>query len=60
MPVNNTLSYSIWAVVLANWAGRLVHNSSQALQKRDGLPYNGFRTLVAAGNVAEARSLMGH
>jgi len=53
MPVNKKISFSIWYVFLAFWAVILVHDFIHALQKTEELPYSEFRTLVAAGNVAE-------
>jgi hypothetical protein len=54
MPVNNTISCSIWSLFLAMSAVMLVHDFYHALQKREALPYSEFRTLVEAGIVAEA------
>ena len=53
MPVNKKISFSIWYVFLAIWAVILVHDFILAMQKIEELPYSEFRTLVAAGNVAE-------
>jgi cell division protease FtsH len=53
MPVNKKISFSIWYVFLAIWAVILVHDFIHALQKIEELPYSEFRTLVAAGKVAE-------
>jgi cell division protease FtsH len=53
MPVNKKVSFSIWYIFLAIWAVILVHDFIHALQKIEELPYSEFRTLVAAGKVAE-------
>ena len=53
MPVNKKISFSIWYVVLAIIAVILVHDFIVATQKLEELPYSEFRTLVAAGKVAE-------
>jgi cell division protease FtsH len=53
MPVNKKISFSIGYVVLAIFAVILVHDFIVAMQKVEELPYSEFRTLVAAGNVAE-------
>jgi len=53
MPVNKKISFSIWYVFLAIWAVILVHDFIHTLQKLEELPYSEFRTLVAAGKVAE-------
>ena len=54
MPVNKKISFSIWYVVLAIFAVILVHDFIVATQKLEELPYSEFRTLLAAGKVAEA------
>lgn len=53
MPVDKKVSFSIWYVVLAIIAIVLVHDFIVAAQKLEELPYSEFRTLVAAGKVAE-------
>ena len=53
MPVNKKISFSIWYVFLAIFAVILVHDFIVATQKLEELPYSEFRTLVAAGKVAE-------
>ena len=52
-PINKKISFSIWYVVLAIIAIVLVHDFIVATQKLEELPYSEFRTLVAAGKVAE-------
>jgi cell division protease FtsH len=53
MPVNKKISFSIAYVLLAIGAVILVHDFIVSVQKIEELPYSEFRTLVAAGNVAE-------
>ena len=53
MPVNKKISFSIAYVLLAIGAVILVHDFIVAMEKLEELPYSEFRTLVAAGNVAE-------
>lgn len=53
MSVDKKISFSIWYVVLAIIAIVLVHDFIVATQKLEELPYSEFRTLVAAGKVAE-------
>jgi|CXWL01.1.fsa_nt_gi cell division protease FtsH len=53
MPVNKKVSFSIWYVVLAIVAIVLVHDFIVATQKLEELPYSEFKTLLAAGKVAE-------
>ena len=53
MPVNKKISFSIWYVFLAVFAVILVHDFIVATQKVEEVPYSEFRTLVAAGKVAE-------
>ena len=53
MPVNKKISFSLWYVVLAIFAVILVHDFIVATQKLEELPYSEFKTLVAAGKVAE-------
>jgi cell division protease FtsH len=47
------ISFSIWYVFLAIFAVILVHDFIVATQNLEELPYSEFRTLVAAGKVAE-------
>ena len=51
--MNKKVSFSIWYVILAIWAVILVHDFITALQKIEEIPYSEFKTLVAAGKVAE-------
>ena len=53
MPVNKKTSFSIAYVFLAIGAIILVHDFIVATQKLEELPYSEFRTLMAAGKVAE-------
>src|SRR5512141_1876593 len=53
MPVNKKISFSIWYVFLAIFAIILVHDFIVATQKAEEIPYSEFRTLLAAGKVAE-------
>ena len=53
MPVNKKISFSIGYVFLAIFAVVLVHDFIVATQKLEELPYSEFKTLVAAGKVAE-------
>jgi cell division protease FtsH len=53
MPVNKKISFSIAYVFLAIGAIILVHDFIVSMEKLEELPYSEFRTLVAAGNVAE-------
>jgi cell division protease FtsH len=53
MPVNKKISFSIAYVFLAIGAVILVHDFIVSVQKIEELPYSEFRTLVAAGTVAE-------
>src|SRR5713101_3702735 len=53
MPVNKKISFSIGYVFLAIFAVILVHDFIVATQKLEEIPYSEFRTLVAAGKVAE-------
>ena len=53
MPVNKKTSFSIVYVILALGAIMLVHDFFAAAQKTEEIPYSEFRTLVAAGKVAE-------
>jgi cell division protease FtsH len=52
-PINKKISFSILYVVLAIIAIVLVHDFIVATQKLEELPYSEFRTLLAAGKVAE-------
>ena len=54
MPVNKKISFSIWYVFLAIFAIILVHDFIVATQKLEEIPYSEFKTLLAAGKVAEA------
>jgi cell division protease FtsH len=51
--MNKKISFSIWYIILAIWAVILVHDFITAAQKIEELPYSEFKTLVAAGKVAE-------
>ncbi|HKY72041.1 MAG TPA: ATP-dependent zinc metalloprotease FtsH [Nitrospira sp.] len=51
--MNKKISFSIWYIILAIWAVILLHDFFHALQKIEELPYSEFKTLVAAGKVAE-------
>ena len=51
--MNKTTSFSIWYVLLAIMAVVLVHDFIHALNKVEELPYSQFKSLVAAGKVAE-------
>jgi cell division protease FtsH len=51
--MNKKVSFSIWYVILAIWAVILVHDFIHAVQKIEEFPYSEFKTLVAAGKVAE-------
>ena len=53
MPVDKKISFSIGYVFLAIFAVILVHDFIVATQKLEELPYSEFRTLMAAGKVAE-------
>src|SRR5256885_2116542 len=53
MPVNKKISFSILYVLLAIFAVVLVHDFIVAMQKVEELPYSEFKTLLAAGKVAE-------
>ena len=53
MPVNKKISFSVLCVFLTIGAVMFVHNFIMPMQKLEELPYSEFRTLVAAGNVAE-------
>ena len=53
MPVNKKISFSIWYVFLAIFAIILLHDFIVATQKLEEIPYSEFRTLLAAGKVAE-------
>ncbi|MBH0205764.1 MAG: ATP-dependent zinc metalloprotease FtsH [Nitrospira sp.] len=51
--MNKKLSFSLWYVLLAVMAVVLVHDFIIALNKVEELPYSQFKSLVAAGKVAE-------
>lgn len=51
--MNKKTSFSIWYVLLAIMAVVLVHDLITALNKVEELPYSQFKSLVAAGKVAE-------
>jgi cell division protease FtsH len=51
--MNKKLSFSLWYVLLAVMAVVLVHDFIIALNKVEELPYSQFKSLVAAGQVAE-------
>ena len=53
MPVNKKISFSLAYVFLAIGAIILVHGFIVASETLEELPYSEFRTLVAAGKVAE-------
>jgi len=53
MPVNKKTSFSILYVFLAIFLIVITHDFIASTQKLDELPYSEFRTLVAAGKVAE-------
>ena len=52
-PHKSLKSFRLWYVFLAIFAVILVHDFIVATQKLEELPYSEFRTLVAAGKVAE-------
>jgi cell division protease FtsH len=51
--MNRKLSFSLWYVLLAIMAVVLVHDFILALNKVEEIPYSQFKSLVAAGKVAE-------
>ncbi len=53
MPVNKKTSFSILYVFLAIFAVILVHDFIVATQKLEEIPYSEFKSLLAAGKVAE-------
>src|SRR5580765_7285261 len=63
MPVNKNISFSVLCVFLTIGAVLFVHNFITPMQKLEELPYSEFKTLLAAGNVAEVtvtrQSLLG-
>ena len=63
MPVNKKISFSVLCVFLTIGAVLFVHNFITPMQKLEELPYSEFKTLLAAGNVAEVavtrQSLLG-
>ena len=63
MPMNKKISFSVLCVFLTIGAVMFVHNFITPMQKLEELPYSEFKTLLAAGNVAEVavtrQSLLG-
>ena len=63
MPENKKISFSVLCVFLTIGAIILVHNFITPMQMLEELPYSEFKTLLAAGNVAEVavtrQSLLG-
>jgi cell division protease FtsH len=53
MPVNKKMSFSILYIALAIFLVVITHDFIVATQKPEELPYSEFKTLVAAGKVAE-------
>jgi len=53
MPVNKKISFSVLCVFLTIGAVLFVHNFIMPMQTLEELPYSEFKTLLAAGNVAE-------
>ena len=53
MPVNKKISFSVLCVFLTIGAVLFVHNFITPMQTLEELPYSEFKTLLAAGNVAE-------
>jgi cell division protease FtsH len=51
--MNKKVSFSIWYVLLAIMAVTLVHDFIHAVSQPEELPYSQFKSLVAAGKVAE-------
>jgi len=51
--MDKKISFSVWYVLLAVMAVILVHDAILALNKVEELPYSQFKSLVAAGKVAE-------
>jgi cell division protease FtsH len=63
MPVNKKISFSVLCAFLTIGAVMFVHNFITPMQMLEELPYSEFKTLLAAGNVAEVtvtrQSLLG-
>ena len=63
MPVNKKIPFSVLCLFLTIGAVMFVHNFITPMQKLEELPYSDFKTLLAAGNVAEVtvtrQSLLG-
>ena len=63
MPVNKKISFSVLCAFLTIGAVLFVHNFLTPMQMFEELPYSEFKTLLAAGNVAEVtvtrQSLLG-
>ncbi|HSF66955.1 MAG TPA: ATP-dependent zinc metalloprotease FtsH [Nitrospiraceae bacterium] len=63
MPVNKKISFSVLCAFLTIGAVMFVHNFKTPMQMLEELPYSEFKTLLAAGNVAEVtvtrQSLLG-
>jgi cell division protease FtsH len=63
MPVNKKISFSVLCAFLTIGAVMFVHNFLTPMQMLEELPYSEFKTLLAAGNVAEVtvtrQSLLG-
>jgi cell division protease FtsH len=53
MPVNKKISFSVLCAFLTIGAVLFVHNFLTPMQMLEELPYSEFKTLLAAGNVAE-------
>jgi len=51
--VNRKISFSIWYVILAFWGLLLLQSYFSARSQVDEIPYSEFKSLVAAGKVAE-------
>ncbi len=63
MPVNKKISFSVLCAFLTIGTVMFVHNFITPMQMLEELPYSEFKTLLAAGNVAEVtvtrQSLLG-
>ena len=63
MPVSKKISFSVLCAFLTIGAVMFVHNFITPMQMLEELPYSEFKTLLAAGNVAEVtvtrQSLLG-
>ena len=63
MPMNKKISFSVLCAFLTIGAVMFVHNFITPMQMLEELPYSEFKTLLAAGNVAEVtvtrQSLLG-